>query len=248
MAKNLLRILLLVLVMFMPILSFPAQAQGDIATPAGQFPIVKEPITFKVLVSNGEQVSDFNKNAYTQWLEEKTGVNLEIDVVNTTDAQAKLNLVLASGDLPDILLGFSPSTSLIAQQGVQGTFLPLNDLMAKYGDETKRVFQKERPQLLPLITSPDGKVYGLPEVNECFHCFLAQKMWVYKPWLDKLGLAVPKTTDEFEAMLKAFKDKDPNGNGKADEVPLSGNKCRRRMHSLVTAKDYAISTVYTRKV
>src|SRR5258706_5464696 len=215
MTKKFLRTLI-VIALLVPILNLTAYAQGgDIATPAGQFPIVKEPITFKVLVANGEQVSDFNKNAYTQWLEEKTGINLQIDVVNRTDEQAKLNLVLASGDLPDILLGFSPSTSLIAQQGVQGTFLPLNDLMAKYGDETKRVFQKERPQLLPLITSPDGKIYGLPEVNECFHCFLSQKMWVYKPWLDKLGIAVPKTTDEIEDMLKAFSDKDPNGNGKA---------------------------------
>src|SRR5260370_13023717 len=223
MSKKLIRTLI-VFVLLVPILSFTAHAQGgDIATPAGQFPIVKQPITFKVLVASGEQISDFNKNAYTQWLEQKTGVTLQIDVVNRTDEQAKLNLVLASGDLPDILLGFGPTSSLIAQQGAQGTFLPLNDLMAKYGDETKRVFQKERPQLLPLITSPDRQIYGLPELNECFHCFLSQKMWVYNPWLDKLGIAVPKTTDEFEAMLKAFKDKDPNGNGKADEVPLSGN-------------------------
>src|SRR5258708_187266 len=223
MTKKLIRTLI-VFVLLVPVLTFSAHAQGgDIATPAGQFPIVKQPITLKVLVSNGEQISDFTNNDYTKWLEQKTGVKLQIDVVNSTDAQAKLNLVLASGDLPDILLGFQPSASLMAQQGAQGIFLPLNDLMAKYGDETKRVFQKERPQLLPLITSPDGKVYGLPEINECFHCFLSQKMWVYKPWLDKLGIAVPKTTDEFEAMLKAFKDKDPNGNGKADEVPFSGS-------------------------
>ncbi len=209
--------------LLLPILSFPVHAQGDIATPAGQFPIVTEPTVLKILVSNGEQISDFNDNAYTKWLEEKTGVDLQIEVVNSTDAQTKLNLVLASGDLPDILLGFPATSSLLAQQGAQGTFVALNDLMAKYGDETKRVFEKERPQLLPLNTSPDGKIYGLPEINECFHCFLSQKMWVYKPWLDKLGIAIPTTTDEFEAMLKAFKEKDPNGNGIADEVPYSGN-------------------------
>src|SRR5260221_10533468 len=136
MTKNLLRTLL-ILALLMPILSFTAHAQGgDIATPAGQFPIVKQPITFKVLVANGEQISDFNKNAYTQWLEQKTGVTLQIDVVNRTDEQAKLNLVLASGDLPDILLGFGPQSSLIAQQGAQVAFLPLNDLMSKYADAT----------------------------------------------------------------------------------------------------------------
>lgn len=34
---------------------------------------------------------------------------------------------------------------------------------------------------------------------------------------------MPKTTEEFEAVLQAFKDKDPNGNGIADEIPMLGN-------------------------
>lgn len=215
--------IVLIVVILMMSVGISLQAQEDIVTPAGEFPIVTEPVTLKILLSNGEQVSDFNTNAYTQWLEEKTGVDLQIDVVASTDAQVKLNLVLASGDLPDILLGFNPSSSLMAQMGAEGTFLPLNDLMDKYGVETKRIFEDERPQLLPLNTSPDGNIYGLPEINECFHCFLSQKMWVYKPWLDKLGIDVPTTTDEFEAMLIAFRDQDPNGNGIADEVPFSGS-------------------------
>lgn len=207
----------------MLILGISVQAQDSIVTPAGEFPIVTEPTTLTILISNGEQVSDFNTNAFTQWLEEKTGVDLQIEVVNSSDAPTKLNLVLASGELPDILLGFPITPSLLAQQGAAGTFLPLNDMMAEYGVETKRVFEVERPQLLPLNMSPDGNLYGLPEINECFHCFLSQKLWVYKPWLDKLGLAVPTTTEEFEAMLLAFKEQDPNGNGIADEVAFSGS-------------------------
>jgi len=41
-------------------------------------------------------------------------------------------------------------------------------------------------------------------------------------WLKKLGLKMPTTTEEFYKVLKAFKEKDPNGNGKADEIPLMG--------------------------
>ena len=178
---------------------------------------------FQISFDQWLNISDYNPNAYTQWLEETTGVDLEIETVAMPDRVTKLNLVLANGDLPDILLGFDPSSSLIAQMGAEGVFLPLNDLIAQYGDETKRVFETDRPQLLPLITSSDGNIYGLPNVNECFHCFLSQKMWVYKPWLDQLGLALPTTTDEFEQMLIAFRDQDPNGNGIADEVPMSGS-------------------------
>src|SRR5689334_3790264 len=98
--------------LLMSVTSLSVMAQGgDIVTPAGEFPVVKDKITIKVLVSNGEQISDFNDNAYTKWLEDKTGIDLQIDVVNSSDAQTKLNLVLASGDLPDLLLGFNPSTS-----------------------------------------------------------------------------------------------------------------------------------------
>jgi putative aldouronate transport system substrate-binding protein len=220
MNRKLLFILLLVELLT---LGFSAHAQEGIATPAGEFPIVTEPTVLRILLSNGEQVSDFNENAFTQWLEEKSGLDLQIEVVNSTDAQTKLNLVLASGDLPDVLLGFPMTPSLLAQQGAEGIFIALNDLMAEYGDETKRVFEDERPQLLPLNLSPDGNLYGLPEINECFHCFLSQKLWVYKPWLDTLELEVPTTTDEFEQMLIAFKEQDPNGNGIADEVPFSGS-------------------------
>jgi putative aldouronate transport system substrate-binding protein len=47
-------------------------------------------------------------------------------------------------------------------------------------------------------------------------------MWIYQPWLDELGLDMPETTGEFADVLAAFRNRDPNGNGEADEIPLSG--------------------------
>ncbi len=85
-----------------------------------------------------------------------------------------------------------------------------------------------------LITAPDGNIYALPQVNECYHCMYQQRMWIYKPWLDKLGLKMPTTTDEFYEVLKAFKTKDPNGNGKADEIPLSGSIQASSSHLFTT--------------
>ena len=107
-----------VLGLLIPFLTFSVQAQGtDIVSPAGEFPIVSEPITIKILIATGEAVSDFNDNAYTQWLEEKSGLDLEIEVVAATDAQTKLNIVLASGDLPDVLMGFTPTAGVVAYMG-----------------------------------------------------------------------------------------------------------------------------------
>ena len=47
-------------------------------------------------------------------------------------------------------------------------------------------------------------------------------MWIYEPWLDQLGLEMPTTTEQFKQVLLAFRDRDPNGNGIQDEIPLSG--------------------------
>ena len=41
---------------------------------------------------------------------------------------------------------------------------------------------------------------------------------IRQDWLDKLGLSMPTTVDEWYNVLKAFRA-DPNGNGKADEIP-----------------------------
>lgn len=43
---------------------------------------------------------------------------------------------------------------------------------------------------------------------------------INKSWLDKLGLKVPDTIDDLYNVLKAFKEQDPNGNGKQDEIPF----------------------------
>jgi putative aldouronate transport system substrate-binding protein len=42
-------------------------------------------------------------------------------------------------------------------------------------------------------------------------------------WLDKLGLKMPTTADEYMRALIAFRDRDPNGNGKKDEIGIGMN-------------------------
>ena len=59
------------------------------------------------------------------------------------------------------------------------------------------------------FTTPDGNIYTLPAFGECYHCSVAQKLWINQTWLDTLGLEMPSTTDEFEAVMLAFKNDDP---------------------------------------
>ncbi|MBI4926470.1 MAG: extracellular solute-binding protein [Anaerolineae bacterium] len=200
------------------------QPAAEPVTPAGTFPVVNEKTTLKVLIAASNGVSDYEENDYTKWLEEKTGLDLVFDVApnNADEARQKLNLVLASGELPDVIINFNLPLDQQQVLADQGLIVPVDDLIEKYGDEYKKVLT-DLPQIKEVSALSDGKMYAMVDINECYHCSLSQKAWIYKPWLDKLGLSVPTTTDELYTVLKAFKEQDPNGNGIADEIPWSAS-------------------------
>jgi putative aldouronate transport system substrate-binding protein len=198
-----------------------AASEAVAVAPAGEFPIVSETITISVFLCPTHNVRDYEDNEFTRWLEEKTNIHLEFDIPPMAEAQQKLNLMLASDNLPEVIIGCNIRLDQLQILADQGVILPLNEYIDEYGVEFKQVYETF-PHVEDLITLADGNVYGLPHINDCYHCSMSQKMWVYKPWLDALGLEIPQTTEEFHQMLKAFKEQDPNGNGQADEIPLSG--------------------------
>jgi putative aldouronate transport system substrate-binding protein len=168
-------------------------------------------------------VTDFATNEFTKWYEAQTNVHLDWQVIPMQDAQNKVNVMLASGDFPEILLGLYSSITPAVQQlyGGQGVFVPLNKWIDQYGVYTKQMFA-DYPLAKTAITAADGNIYAMPQVNVCYHCSMSQKLWINQQWLDKLSLQMPTTTDELTQVLTAFKTKDPNGDGKADEIPLTG--------------------------
>lgn len=191
-------------------------------TSPGEFPIVNNKISLNVLVQANAGVEDFSTNDFTKWYEEKTNVNIKFDLLPVKSGEEKLNLILASGDYPDAFMGCPFDMTQIMNYGSQGIFLPVNDLIEKHGYEIKKIFtDKATAYVKDVLTFPDGNMYSMPSLNECYHCSMAQKMWIYRPWLDKLNLKMPETTEEFYNVLKAFRDNDPNGNGKQDEIPLA---------------------------
>ncbi|NEW05779.1 extracellular solute-binding protein [Paenibacillus sp. SYP-B3998] len=197
----------------------PGAALNEVVNPPGVLPITKEKTTIKVMSRINPTVENFTTNEFTKWLEEKTNIHIEWDVAS--DPQQKLNISLASGEYPDVYLGFNITPVQLSLYGKDGVFIPLNKLIDKYGVETKKMFTT-LPYTKELSATVDGTIYGLPSVNECFHCTHSTKLWMNKKWLDTLGMQVPTTTEEFYQVLKAFKEKDPNGNKKADELPFVG--------------------------
>ncbi|MGM0882171.1 MAG: ABC transporter substrate-binding protein [Bacillota bacterium] len=160
-------------------------------------------------------------NSYTKHVEEKFNVKIKWDLAPADALVDRRQLLLASGDYPEVFLEGKLTHTDLLTYGKQGVFLPLNDLIEKYAPNIKAMMEK-KSYFKDAITATDGNIYALPRLNECYHCTFSQKFWMNKEWLDKVGLPVPTTTDELYTVLKAFKEKDPNGNGKADEIPLTG--------------------------
>lgn len=135
----------------------------------------------------------------------------------TTSSHEAFNLMMASGDLPDIVAGNEVSHSLkpkFIQYGMEGAFLPLDPLIERHAPHLKK-FIAEHPRIMNSVRAPDGFLYFIPHVPEGeFGC----GWFIRKDWLDKLGLKMPDTVDELYEVGKAFRDRDPNGNGKRDEV------------------------------
>jgi len=164
--------------------------------PAGMFPLTKDKVTMRVAIPGNASVEDFNTNAFTKWYEQQINVHIEWIILPSDEALAKLNLMLSSGDYPDVIMAFGNiSPAQMQVYGQQGIFLPLNDLIEKAGPNIKKAFALY-PEAKDVSTASDGKIYGLTEINDCYHCSMAQKLWIYKPWLDKLGLKIPEPTEE----------------------------------------------------
>ncbi len=198
----------------------PVTAESNLTAP-GEFPIVKERVELTILVAGDARIEDMATNRFTLWYEELTNVKINWEIAPEGSIPETLNLRLASGDYPDIFMRMGVSRAQEMIYGPQGVFLSLNDLIEEQGFYIKEMFDV-RPQYYDNIVTPDGNIYSLPAINECYHCSLQVKMWINQNFLDAVNKPVPTTTEDFYQTLKAFKDQDPNGTGRADTIPLIG--------------------------
>jgi putative aldouronate transport system substrate-binding protein len=225
--------------------SGPAASRSSSASTSG-LPIVDKPITLRVLSEIKNTRTMNNSIRAIAELEKRTRIHLEWESLPLDEAErnAKLNAVIASGDIPDLVdVGVGADT--INRYGMQGIFLAFNDLIKEHAPNMTAVFNNplqgdEIPYSINVwgeITAKDGKIYNIPVVSASN---AIGPVWAIRTdWLDKLGLSMPSTADELYTVLKAFKEQDPNGNGRADEIPLGAGQGGKtaRITPLVNAFD-----------
>lgn len=151
-----------------------------------------------------------------------------------TDYAQRLRLELASGSLPDM---FQPVFGIEYELAEQGAIVALDDLLPQYAPT---LWNRVPEQVWDVVraSGPDGRIYFIPQVESD----LSLTGMIRKDWLDRVGMDVPRTIEEYEAVLEAFRDQDANGNGDPnDELPTSGRQGASWMDHLFVPFGVAIS-------
>ncbi|QAY67031.1 extracellular solute-binding protein [Paenibacillus protaetiae] len=153
---------------------------------------------------------------FQQW-QKNTGVPLKFISPPSGEAKEALNVMLASGELPDMIeynfLSFPGGPEKAIKDGY---ILKLNDLIDKYAPNLKKYLQ-EHPDIDKMVKTDNGSYYTFPFIRGDQYLQIFQGPIVRKDWLDELGLPVPETIDDWTNMLRAFKEK------KGAAAPLSFN-------------------------
>ncbi|MDF2935393.1 MAG: hypothetical protein K0Q90_766 [Paenibacillaceae bacterium] len=160
----------------------------------------------------------YENNRWVKWIREQSGIDVKVVPVPRNQAQDKLNVLIASKQAPDLIWEYD--RNYIGKLITQGAIQPVDQYIEKYSTSYKKYLQ-EHPELKPYLTF-EGKMYAVA-TERTLDSIANHGMWIRQDWLDKLGLKTPTTMDELITVAKAFKDQDPDGNGKADTTPLVGS-------------------------
>lgn len=157
-------------------------------------------------------------NPVTKEFEKRTNTKLNITWVSPNSWPDKQNVVLASGDMPDLMKVTDFTNTQMQQMVKQGAFWDLTPYLKDYKhlmEYPKEIWDKSKMY---------GKNYVIPSVRPLEG---ASFYAIRKDWLDNLNLKVPETMDEFYRTLKAFTTGDPDKNGKDDTYGFTSKNYAR---------------------
>ncbi|WP_235439728.1 extracellular solute-binding protein [Paenibacillus sp. DMB20] len=157
-----------------------------------------------------------NTNVIWKEFEKRTNTKLDITWLPPSSATDKVNVLLASGDLPEVTFVESLTNPQLQKMIQQGAFWDLTPYIKDYPNLSAPNLEE-----MWTVSKVEGKNYVIPRYYPSYGggAFPILR----KDWMDTLGLQTPTNMDELFDVLVAFKEKDPNGNGQADEIPYAAN-------------------------
>lgn len=178
-----------------------------------------EPVVLKVSLfdrgttfENGDTLQD---NPMVDYINENFGkpnnITVEYVLIPRDQEVDKLNLLMASGDAPDIV--FTYNSDLFYSYAMDGGLTELSGLIDEFGPNLK--------ETLGVFGNYDGGTYAVTFFDQEAGLSGQFARYIRKDWLDKLELPLPQTKEEFYDAMVAFKEQDPGNVGKDKVVPFS---------------------------
>lgn len=160
----------------------------------------------------------WESNLFFERMAKRTGVQLTLKQYSDKDEWAKAKqAMLQGGEMPDVLFKAEMTVSETQALYEAGKLIDLKPYIAAHMPNLASLLAAH-PEWEKAITLENGAIAALPMINELQS---NNAMWINGTWLDTLGLSAPTTAEELTEVLRAFRDKDPNGNGKKDEIPVT---------------------------
>ncbi len=193
---------ILTLAMILSLFAFPASAEEDRPT-------------LTIFMEEVATIEDMETNAATIWLQDKLNVNLDFILATAGAAEEKMNILLNSGNYPDIFYLKIPDQDLYGvETGILMDLTPFVPDMEYFGYALDYY-----PELGQIMQASDGKLYAFPTYGgTAKHMQYSVKWFINSANLEKLGMEAPTDTDELYEVLKAWKELDPDKN-----IPLTGS-------------------------
>lgn len=162
--------------------------------------------------------SNPDNNVWSRAYKDELGIETQnLWAVNGAQADDKINLAIASNEIPDIFRVKPIQFQQMANAGM------LEDISAVYenyaGDFMKDVMTRPGSDTALKASSQDGKIYGLPYFLNMTDD--TRVVYIRGDWMKKLNIPEPKTFDDLINIVKQFKDQDPDGNGADDTFGLA---------------------------
>lgn len=205
--------------------NLPVDEDGN-PSPFGKY---EEPVTVEIVQSinpsiplpEGDSATD---NFYTRYIKENMNVDIKVKwQASASDYSQKLNLAIASNDLPDILVVGEAEFKKLVKSDLIEDLTPYYETYAS--DTIKDNIDKTDGKAID-NASVDGKLYGLPNVQAEADGY--NLMWIRQDWLDELGLEAPTNIEELETVAKAFVD---NNMGGDNTIGILGPTINNRLYN-----------------
>ncbi|MDR2658280.1 MAG: extracellular solute-binding protein [Oscillospiraceae bacterium] len=196
--------------------ALPASAEPESAPPS-DVPLDTVHV-YTMMGLDMESGRDWRTHAFFTTMRERTGIDFVFrQYADEASYQTAKDTAFASEDLPDVFFKAALTPEEELRYRASGQLIDLAPLLESSAPTLSGILNA-REDWRVSITHPDGSIAALPGLNgyerQCY-------IWINQEWLTALNLPMPETFAQFADTLTTFRDRDPNGNGREDEIPLS---------------------------